>query len=120
MRSARGRHEASLLVCGDRKGPEDYALKGAELFTLGRQLSLPLALPRLLPVNHYSRKNVGYLVAISRGASCIYETDDDNRPKAEWKPRSRMIRAKVINGPRWCNVYRKFTDTLIWPRGFHR
>jgi hypothetical protein len=29
-----------------------------------------------------------------------------------------MIRAKVINGPRWCNVYRRFTDTLIWPRGF--
>ena len=113
-----GRVEASLLVCGDRKGPTVYALKGAELFTLDRQLSLPLALPQHLPVNHYARKNVGYLVAISRGARCIYETDDDNQPNAAWKPRSRMIRANVLNGPRWCNVYRNFTDSLIWPRGF--
>jgi hypothetical protein len=112
------RLEAGLLVCGDRKGPQDYALKGAELFTLDRQLNLPLALPKLLPVNHYSRKNVGYLVAISRGAHCIYETDDDNRPNAAWKLRNRMIRAKVIRGPRWCNVYRRFSDALIWPRGF--
>jgi hypothetical protein len=112
------RVEASLLVFGDRKGPQEYGLKGTELFTLERQRSLPLALPKLLPINHYSRKNVGYLVAISRGAACIYETDDDNRPNSEWKPRSRMIRANVINGPRWCNVYRRFTDKLIWPRGF--
>ena len=112
------RAEASLLVCGDRKGPREYPLKGAELFTLERQLNLALALPRLLPVDHYSRKNVGYLIAIGRGASCIYETDDDNRPNAAWIPRSRMVRAKVVNGPRWCNVYRKFTDALIWPRGF--
>ena len=112
------RVEASLLVCGDRKGPQEYPLKGVELFTLERQLNLSLTLPRLLPVDHYSRKNVGYLVAISRGASCIYETDDDNRPNAAWTPRNRTIRAKVINGPRWCNVYRRFTETLIWPRGF--
>jgi len=112
------RVEGSLLVCGDRKGPQVYPLKGTELFTLERQCRLPLTLPRLLPVQHYSRKNVGYLVAMSRGAGCIYETDDDNRPNAAWKMRNRMIRAKVINGPRWCNVYRNFTDSLIWPRGF--
>ena len=38
-----------LLVLGDRKGPREYRLDGAELFALDRQLELPLRLPRLLP-----------------------------------------------------------------------
>ena len=52
-----------LLVLGDRKGPTAYPLEGVEFFSLRRQLALPLRLPQLLPVNHYSRKNVGYLTA---------------------------------------------------------
>ncbi len=106
-----------LLVLGDRKGPREYRLDGAELFTLDRQLELPLRLPRLLPANHYTRKNIGYLVAISRGADCIYETDDDNCPLKGWQLRTRTVRARKVKGPGWCNVYRYFSDTLIWPRG---
>jgi len=37
-----------LLVLGDRKGPRNYPLAGAELFGLEGQLALPLRLPRLL------------------------------------------------------------------------
>jgi len=50
---------ASVLIVGDRKGPHEYPLAGAELLTLERQLTLPLRLPRLLPLNHYTRKNIG-------------------------------------------------------------
>ncbi len=107
-----------LLVLGDRKGPREYPLAGAELFGLERQLALPLRLPRLLPVNHYTRKNVGYLVAISRAAELIYETDDDNVPAPGWQPRARTVRARRVSGLRWCNVYRYFSRDLIWPRGF--
>ena len=107
-----------LLVLGDRKGPRDYPLAGVELFGLEGQLALPLRLPRLLPVNHYTRKNIGYLVAISRAAECIYETDDDNTPAASWQPRLRTVRARKVSGVRWCNVYRYFSRDLIWPRGF--
>jgi hypothetical protein len=114
MRRANG----TLLVLGDRKGPQEYPLAGTELFTLERQLRLPFSLPALLPVNHYVRKNAGYLAAIARGAQCIYETDDDNEPNAVWRPRSRTIRAGLVSGPRWCNTYRHFSDDLIWPRGF--
>ena len=106
-----------LLVLSDRKGPTAYPLEGVELFTLDRQLKLPLRLPRLLEVDHYCRKNVGYLVTISRAAECIYETDDDNCPNAGWQSRSRAVQARKVSRPRWCNVYRYFSDEQIWPRG---
>jgi len=111
------RVKGQLLVIGDRKGPQGYGLDGAELFTLDHQLALPLRLAKLLPVNHYTRKNIGYLVAISRGAACIYETDDDNMPSADWQPRNQKVRARKVKGLRWCNIYGYFSDDLIWPRG---
>jgi len=111
------RVSGQLLVVGDRKGPQEYHLNGAELFALEHQLALPLRLPQLLPIHHYARKNIGYLVAISRGAECIYETDDDNMPLVGWQLRNRMVRARKVEGLFWCNVYRYFSDDLIWPRG---
>jgi hypothetical protein len=108
---------ADLLVMGDKKGPHTYPQAGAELFTLDHQMNLPLRLPQLLPVNHYCRKNIGYLIAISRGAGCIYETDDDNAPNADWQLRTRTVKARKVTRPQWCNVYRYFSDDLIWPRG---
>ena len=111
------RVNGQLLVLGDRKGPQEYPLNGAELFNLERQLALPLRLPRCLPVNHYTRKNVGYLVAISRRADCLYETDDDNCPSADWRLRSRTPEAQTVKRAGWCNVYRCFSPDLIWPRG---
>jgi len=111
------RVSAPLLVIGDRKGPQNYPVAGAELWTLHRQRKLPLKLPARLPIDHYTRKNVGYLVAISRRAECIYETDDDNRPLPDWMPRSQKVRARMMTRPQWCNIYRWFTRSLIWPRG---
>jgi hypothetical protein len=108
----------SLLVAGDRKGPHEYPLPKAQLLTLSQQIELPLRLPQLLPVNHYVRKNVGYLVAISRQPACIYETDDDNAPNARWKVRSSRTKAISIEKQGWQNVYRHFSRMLLWPRGF--
>ncbi len=112
------RHGGHLLVIGDKKGPSAYPLSNSELVTLERQLRLPAALPALLPVNHYVRKNTGYLLAISRRASCIYETDDDNAPTAGWKPRDATVRALPSRQEGWCNVYAHFSGRHIWPRGF--
>jgi hypothetical protein len=106
-----------MLVVGDRKGPDQYPVAGAELLSLARQVKLPLRLPKALPLNHYTRKNLGYLVAISRGAQVIYETDDDNRPPARWQRREPQTSARAVTRPGWCNVYRFFTRELIWPRG---
>jgi len=110
--------DGHLIIVGDRKGPTEYPLKGTELLTLDNQLELPLTLPRLLPVNHYTRKNTGYLLAISHGATCLYETDDDNFPAAGWKLRARETKARVVSKGPWNNVYRNFTKENIWPRGF--
>jgi hypothetical protein len=107
-----------LLIAADKKGPRTYPLSKAQLLTLEQQIALPLRLPKLLPVNHYARKNAAYLVAISRGASCLYETDDDNAPNANWKPRSVNVRAAAIEEPGWCNVCAYFSRAILWPRGF--
>jgi hypothetical protein len=109
---------ASVLIVGDRKGPSEYPLAGSELLTLERQLTLPLRLPRLLPLNHYVRKNIGYLTLISRGAECLYEADDDNCLTDKWQPRRQRVKARAIQHPKWFNVFRHFSDERIWPRGF--
>jgi hypothetical protein len=108
---------APLIVVGDSAGPAAYPLPGARLLTLADQLVLPYRLAERLPVKHYARKNLGYLTAIAAGASMIYETDDDNAPQAHWAPRTMQVDVRQLAGPRWLNVYRAFTDQLIWPRG---
>jgi hypothetical protein len=109
---------ASLIVVGDEKGPDHYDLPGARLLRLADQFALPIRLAKLLPTGHYARKNAGYLEAIRRGATCIYETDDDNAPGAEWKVRQQEVSAALAPAQRWVNVYRFYTDEYIWPRGF--
>jgi hypothetical protein len=118
MASEAGRHGAKLTVMGDRKGPESFDLEHTELFTIDRQRQLPHTLAKLLPENHYSRKNLGYLEAIKGGADCIFETDDDNHPSDNWQPKSLHQQAQVVGQKGWCNVYRYFSDENIWPRGF--
>src|SRR5436190_21316457 len=104
-----------LLIVGDRKGPGTYDVEGAQLLTLDHQKALPFRLAKLLPTDHYSRKNLGYLVAIARGSLCVYETDDDNAPLPEWKPRTLLATAELIDPEPWCNVYRLFSRENIWP-----
>jgi len=107
-----------LVVVGDKKGPAAYPVREVELVTLEQQLKMPLRLPRLLPVGHYVRKNLGYLLAMSRQAPCIYETDDDNAPTARWRPRVRSVKAIPVRGSGWHNVYGHFSSEHVWPRGF--
>lgn len=113
-----GRHGMPLIVIGDKKGPTSFHLPGARFYGLEEQLGLPYQLASRLPTGHYARKNLGYLLAIARGAECIYETDDDNRPIDGWLPRQLTTQAIDAPATPWCNVYRYFTDAMIWPRGF--
>src|SRR5579884_3173158 len=81
-------HGLQWIVVGDRKGPARFSLPPAELLSIDEQKNLPFRIARLLPEKHYARKNIGYLVAISRGCDCIYETDDDNAPTDAWHIRT--------------------------------
>lgn len=109
--------ECPLLVIGDKKGPHEYALPNTELLTFEAQMKLPYRLAKLLPTDHYSRKNIGYLIANNRGAEMLYETDDDNAPLSSWKWRLPKIEARHLTGIGWMNVYKLFSTESIWPRG---
>lgn len=118
LAAALSTYAAGLIVIGDRKGPSRFEIPSADFFPLERQHGLPFKLARMLPEGHYSRKNLGYLIAFERGAQCVYETDDDNAPLPRWEPRNETISAQRTHARRWLNVYRLFSDELIWPRGF--
>jgi len=109
----------TLVVAGDSKGPSAYDLPNCKFLDIAGQEALQFSITDELPKKHYARKNVAYLYAIREGASCIYETDDDNRPNAEWSPRQETIESalSVDADQGWVNVYRYFTDENIWPRG---
>ncbi len=109
---------ARLVVIGDRKGPARFDLAGADFHDFASQPGLPLALAKLVPAAHYSRKNLGYLLAFRQGAACVYETDDDNAPLPTWAVRDERCDVVRVDARPWFNAYRAFTDELIWPRGF--
>lgn len=109
---------ARAVVIGDKKGPSSFECAQADFYSLEQQLTLPYQLATLLPTGHYARKNLGYLIAFSRGAACIYETDDDNAPLPSWTPRELEVPAQRATVRPWLNVYRLFTEEIIWPRGF--
>ena len=112
-------HEWDFIVIGDKKGPVEFNLKGAEFFSVEQQRQTGLALAQRCPLGHYARKNIGYLLAASKGAEVIVETDDDNFPHPEFfAPRRRQRRGRSSVGNGWTNVYRHFHKSNIWPRGF--
>jgi hypothetical protein len=107
-----------MLVAGDRKTPQVDWPAPVEFMPIGAQRVLPFSLAGLLPENHYARKNLGYLSAIAAGASCIYDTDDDNAPLPSWSPRAPQTLARICREPGWVNPYAWFTSgEHIWPRG---
>ncbi|MDO6389178.1 STELLO glycosyltransferase family protein [Pontibacter sp. BT731] len=112
-------HQVPVIVIGDISSPKEFYLEGCEFYSIEHQDQLPFKLAEKLPVGHYSRKNLGYLMAIERGAEIIVETDDDNIPLAAfWDERSIEAEAHLLENTGWTNVYRYFADINIWPRGF--
>ncbi len=108
----------NFIVIGDLASPADFRLDHCRFYGVDEQAGLPLRLSSLLPFRHYSRKNIGYLTAMATGSRIIVDTDDDNHPRQRfWEPRRLSIEAPCIRGAGWVNVYRYFTDAMIWPRG---
>jgi hypothetical protein len=106
-----------VIAVGDRKTPDVTWPKGVEFLSIASQLEMDLKLPALLPENHYARKNLGYLLVMSRGAEVIFDTDDDNAPLQPWRRREVEILARPCSQTGWVNAYQWFTDEHIWPRG---
>lgn len=118
---ASGAREVGLyFYCvGDRKTPANFSLEGCEYLSMEWQFSSGYRYAADCPINHYARKNIGYLKAIEDGCSILVETDDDNFPRTGfWEPRSSQVAAERVSGPTWLNAFALFTDEKIWPRGF--
>ncbi len=107
-----------FLIVGDSKSPTDFFLKDAQFFNIEEQRKFDFKLAALCPVGHYTRKNLGYLLAIKNRSVIIVETDDDNIPvEGFWSPRNKFLNSLEIKGQGWYNVYSLYSDRPIWPRG---
>jgi len=108
-----------FILIGDSPSPADFLLPGCEFYSIQSQLESGFRLAERTPTRHYSRKNIGYLLAIRHGARVILETDDDTRPDdGFWPPRSLRVLTRLQREQGWNNVYRHFSTESIWPRGF--
>ena len=113
------RRGVDFIVIGDAASPDDFELDGCDFYGLERQRELPFELAELCPVRHYARKNIGYLLALERGASVVLETDDDSIAYDRfWCSSERRQSVRTVGTNGWTNPYRYFADATIWPRGF--
>ena len=106
-----------LIIVGDVKSPKYYDLDCTYL-DLSEQNKLFPTLSKLLPINHYSRKNLGYLYAANKGYVVIGESDDDNIPYNNWniEPCTNNV---VTSEDCEINIYGLYTTKKIWPRGYN-
>ena len=112
-------NEIAFFLVGDRKSPAEFSISGCTFLSIDDQEKQGFALSTALPVNSYSRKNIGYLAAIQAGANILIETDDDNIPLQHFfknKPANHLV--SVLQNQDWVNIYKYFSDVEIWPRGF--
>ncbi len=114
-----GKRDIDFIVIGDNKSPEEFYIEGCNYYGISKQSELPFELAKIAPVNHYSRKNLGYLIAMKNGCDQIQETDDDNFPMPEfWEDKNSNQNTCDFKNEGWVNVYSYFNDSFIWPRGY--
>ena len=107
-----------LIVVGDRKTPAASHDLGVVFLDVENQRRRYPKFAAKLPLDHYARKNIGYLHAIREGCTIIAETDDDNHPIPDWPNVDVGSVHDQITAPEFPNVYKLFTDDHVWPRGF--
>lgn len=105
-----------LIVVGDFKSPPSYPVNGVDFIRWDDEPDFDIT--NKLHTNSYPRKNLGYLLAMRENADAIYETDDDNTPMVGWQIRKELSPVVGVEGVTWVNIYRRFTESNIWPRGF--
>lgn len=113
-------NDSELIVIGDKKTPKNFNLKYGNFYNIKDQKKLKFDFSKICPLNSYSRKNIGYLIAIQNRSNTIIETDDDNYPKNNFlKFLDLKHNVKEIKEIGWTNIYTKFVkkNLIIWPRG---
>lgn len=113
-------HNFQLVIIADQKTPiwKSKLLDKVTFYDLNAQRRLPFEVASYLPENHYSRKNLGYLIAASMGFEWISETDDDNQLLENFWTIPDEIRVAVSPiGARWVNMYALYGYPQLWHRG---
>jgi hypothetical protein len=88
--------------------------------SIKEQKKLDYKIIKYLEINSYSRKNIGYLYAISHGAREIYEIDEDiiiSNFNSLIKEKKKICYG-INNFTKMINPYSFFGQKKIWPRGF--
>jgi hypothetical protein len=113
------------IVVGDKKTPISWNDPTCHYYSFDKQLNSEFAIASLLPENHYTRKNLGYLYAIKKGAKTIIDTDDDNFPNTiKWNnllsAEFEALEHASSEKKSFKNIYSYFSnlDIPFWPRGF--
>jgi len=114
------RTDYDVIVVGDRKTPGDYRSLDCVFLDLRAQHKQFRKISKHLPLDSYSRKNIGYLYAIRNGYDVIAESDDDNIAYDDWGRLDQPARGRwrTVTAPAYPNMYSLYTGELIWPRGF--
>jgi hypothetical protein len=115
-----------LIVVGDRKTSSNWNCNGVTFLSIEQQYDEFGEFARAIPENTYKRKMIGYAYAIKRGATAIFETDDDNIPYADASEKvkelvnlsSRASHHRLQSNIGWLNIYNFFGAQDCWPRGF--
>jgi hypothetical protein len=107
-----------LVVVGDKKTPSGWRCNNVDFLSVEKQETIGFELEKYLPYNHYCRKMLGYLYAMSQQADVIIDTDDDNIPLQEWGFPAFYGNFPVLpSNYGFINIYDFYTSQKIWPRG---
>ncbi|MGV8934012.1 MAG: hypothetical protein ACOH1I_05280 [Gallionellaceae bacterium] len=115
-----------VIVVGDRKSPTTWNYEGVIYLGIDEQYAEYGDLAKEIPENTYTRKMIGYVYAIRRGATAIFESDDDNLPyadafdkvEAQLNKLDRAACQRLRSDIGWLNIYNTFGAKDCWPRGF--
>lgn len=107
-----------VYIAGDLKTPhQDYIGHDNITYTHPEEACQFESISKILPYNHYCRKNIGYLQAINSGVESLVDTDDDNFPIGDiytWK----TLGASHVTSPGIPNILSMFHDSHVWSRGY--
>lgn len=107
----------NCIVVGDKKTDSESYKNSKSINYIPAECSSFSEFSKLLPYNHYCRKNLGYLHAIKYHASFILDTDDDNFPTTDIS-KWRDLDHNYVVGPNIPNILKYFSNSHIWARGY--
>jgi hypothetical protein len=114
-------NDYDVIIVGDKKTSDCYFKEKCIYLDINIQDEMFPVISKLIPYNHYARKNIGYLYAIKNNYTIIYETDDDNIPYDRFDSAINNNITKMIEDEtcEWINIFKYFTNnSWIWPRGY--